>query len=338
MAKSKSSKPEFYKCFMQKGFFPNANKITKYEESSNYWIFKTGESVYKVKKKEKVQSTFIYEELFCNEIIDQINSHSPGLKPKIGYVEKEDNAYIINDSATNTDNILYYILIMRQLPDRHFLDNILKKSKLNERILDQVCQTLANYHNDARLSDLKDEGTPDKIGAYLADLFYQSKKFLGTTISQAVIDITQRPMDKFLKNNKKLFLRRIRNERIRHVHGCFIPRKIHVHKNNTLFLARTTDPLKDRFADVAADIADLTIELQRYGGAHLADYFSEKYSDVTGDLEQKQVLAFYQVLKCLSNGLKHNLGMERVAKGESSDHQKSAKAYYEQAIDVVRHL
>ena len=99
MVKPKSSKPEFYKCFMQKGYFSNGNKITKYEESSNYWIFKTGETIYKVKKKEKVQSTIVFEELFCNEIITQINTHSAALNPKIGYIKRKHDVYIIDDHA-----------------------------------------------------------------------------------------------------------------------------------------------------------------------------------------------------------------------------------------------
>ena len=323
---------------MQKGFFPNANKITKYEESSNYWIFKTGDAIYKVKKKEKVQSTFDLEELFCNEIISQINLHSPGLDPKLGFIKHANDTYVIDVDNSIPGSIRYYVLIMRQLPERYFLNNITKKGKLNDKILDKICNTLAVFHQSTRLSDIKDEGAPEKIGANMADLFYQSKKHLGITVTQAIIDITRRPMENFLKQNKKLFLRRIRNKRIRYVHGCFIPRKIHVQKNNALFLGRTTDPLKDRFTDVAADVADLTIEMQRMDASHQVDYFVEKYCDITGDYELKQVLVFYQVLKCLYNGLKHSLDLEYTNEAASSRQQRRAKAYYEQAIDVVHQL
>ena len=332
------SKPEFYKCFMQKGVFPNGNKITKYEESSNYWIFKTGQTVYKIKKKEDVESTIVFEEQFCNEIVAQINIHSAGLKPKIGYVKKTAGGYKIDDVAGNLDEVLYYVLIMKQLPDRYFLDGIIKKGSLKEQTLDQVCMTLAEFHKIARLPDLKDEGTPDKIRTDMENLFYQSKKHIGITISQAMIDIARRPMDTFIKNNKKLFLRRIRNQRIRYVHGCFIPRKIHIYKNNTLFLARTSDPFKDRYADIANDIAELTNELIRIDANQLAEYFSNQYCEITGDQELGPVLKFYQVMKCLANGLKHTVGMERTLKSDSEDHLVNAKGYYEQAIDVVHQL
>ena len=338
MVKSRSLKPEFYKCFMQKGFFPNGNKITKYEESSNYWIFKTGETVYKVKKKEEVQSTIVFEEQFCNEIIAQTNTHSAGLNPEIGYVKKNNSAYVIENAVGSLDDVLFYVLIMKQLPDRYFLDKAIKKGSLKKKTLEQVCLTLAAFHQMARLPDHKDDGTPDKIRTDMENLFYQSKKHVGVTISQAMIDIAHRPMDTFLKNHKKLFLRRIRNQCIRYVHGCFIPRKIHVHQNKTLFLARTSDPFKDRYADVATDIADLTIELLRIDAGQLADQFTNRYIEITGDQELGPILKFYQVMKCLAKGLKHSVDMERTFKGDSTNHLANAKSYYEQAIDVVHQL
>jgi len=103
-------------------------------------------------------------------------------------------------------------------------------------------------------------------------------------------------------------------------------------------LARTSDPFKDRYADVANDIAELTNELIRIDANQLAEYFSNQYCEITGDQELGPVLKFYQVMKCLANGLKHTVGMERTLKSDSEDHLVNAKGYYEQAIDVVHQL
>ncbi len=92
MAK-KRNKPEFYSRFMEKGFFPDANKNIKYHESHNYWIFKTGQKIYKVKKREEAKSTASLEEIFCQETLRRILDHSPALNPVIATIKQDQQVF-----------------------------------------------------------------------------------------------------------------------------------------------------------------------------------------------------------------------------------------------------
>ena len=329
----KTSKPEFYSHFMKKGFFSDANKIIKFMESENYWIFKTGKKIYKIKKHEPVKSSASLEEIFCQEIVRRINTHSPELEPKLLTLKQEQQQYIFDTGNHITSPVLYYAIEMNQFADRYFFDQMLAKGKLKQSTIENIAHYLHQMHEQSNRSISKDEGTVDSLLQTLNDLIYQSKKYLGSTISQPMIDMTLHPLEKYINNNRKLLLRRLKKEKIREVHGCFIPRKIIVTKERIMALAKTSDPLKNRFKDIAADLADLTVELSRQNQQELAAHFTETYCKIDDDRDLKFILPIYEAFKCLALGLKQSIQFQKGNKKTAEEFKTKAKAYYEQAID-----
>lgn len=322
---------------MEKGFFPDSNKIIKYQESQNYWIFKTGKKIYKVKKTENTKSAVSLEEVFCKEIVGLIQQHSPGLEPELVTLIQQADSFYFTDQPNTTSELMFHAIKMNQLPERCFLDIIINKEKLTESILDPVCNYLYNFHQNTQISDSKDQGTPDSLNLRLQDLIYQSKKYLNITITQTMIDLILRPLEKYLSDNRKLFLRRIKKQAIKKVHGCFIPRKININKDEVMVLAKTSDPLRNCYFDVASDLSDLTVQLRNADLNDLSDYFVTKYCKLSNDREVKQVLPVYQALKCLTLGLENSIAMQQTTKNEETIKQTATK-YYEHAIDVVNQL
>lgn len=337
MSKKRTRKPEFYSTFMKAGFFPNANKITKFEESENYWMFKTGSKIHKVKKKGGATSTISLEEIFCNEICRQIQLFSPHLEPRVYTIKKMGDEFTVDWDNTIPSAPSYFLISLNQLTDKGFLDNIVKKNKLKERMLDKIVTHLYNFHQATKVSSSKDDGSPDSLSIKLDDLYYQSKKYLNETITKAMIDMTDRPLEKYLNDNRKTFSRRIKRGLIRQTHGCFVPRKIHYQKDQISFLARTSDPLKNRFTDVASDVSDLTVELEFAGEKAMSDYFVDRYIEISDDRELKQVLPIYQAMRCLHLGLRHSLDSRSEYK-QQEEEKACAVRYYEQTIEVVRAL
>jgi aminoglycoside phosphotransferase family enzyme len=337
MAK-KPSKPEFYSRFMEKDFFPEANKNIKYHESHNYWIFKTGQKIYKVKKREEAKSTASLEEIFCQETVRRLLDYSPALHPVIATIKQDQQGFQLDLDNQISSAPLYYVIIMDQLADRYFLSNVISKGKLTDKTLDSISKFLFQLHENASPTSSKDEGTSASIRQKLNDLIYQSKKYLGDTISQPMIDMTLRPLEKYIVDNRKLLLRRNKRGLIREVHGCFTPRKIYANKEMVLALAKTTDPLRNRYCDIVSDIADLTVELIQEKEAAKAAYFIDSYCKETEDREIKQVLPIYQALKCLSQGLKYSILFKQGAEETKEEYKRIATAYYEQAIEVVHQL
>lgn len=333
-----SAKPNFYSTFMQEGFFPGANKIIKFQESENYWIFKTGQKVFKVKKEIETASSVPLEEIFCREVVDQIKSHSPGLEPEVLTVKKSKGSYIIDWENTLSEKPEYYIISMNQIPDRGFLSNIIEKKKLTEATLAQISQHLFQFHQQTKVCESKETGSPDLLLTKLDDLFYQSKKYLNVTITKAIIDMTFRPLQRYLADNRKLFFKRIRKDHIRLIHGCLIPRKIHSSKEGIFLLGRTTDPVKHRYNDITADLADFTVELNRFDLPDFSDYFIDSYIKVSADKELKNILPIYQAIRCLNLGLKHSIYSAQTEDKTAKEEQMLAKNYYEQTVEVTRGL
>jgi aminoglycoside phosphotransferase family enzyme len=338
MPLDKPTKPEFYKTFMRKGFFPDANKVVKYQESNNYWLFKTGKKVFKVKKKEPTASMTALEEVFCLETVRRLRTYSPDLQANIITIKRKEDEFYLDEHNEIPSPPEYYVIVMNQLANRHFLDVLIEKNGLREDHLDRTAVFLNHLHQQAATPEGRETVTFEDIISKLKDLVYQSKKYLGQTVTRPMLDMTALPLEKFLVENRKFFQKRLRKGVIREIHGCFIPRKINVDPSGVLALARTSDPIRNRFDDLAVDVADLSMELTNAGIPSLATHFVEAYYRLTPDKDLKIVLPVFQALKCLAMGVRYNAAAMRSPKTMAVAHQHKAGRFYEQAIDVVHQL
>jgi aminoglycoside phosphotransferase family enzyme len=338
MPSDKPAKPEFYKTLMKKDFFPDANKVVKYQESNNYWIFKTGKKVFKVKKKEPTSSTASLEEVFCLETVRRLRAYSPELQAEIITLKRQETGFCLDWHNTIPAPPLYFVLVMNQLTERYFLDVLNQKQNVREAHLDRIAEFLDRLHRQANVPETREALSYETMVAKLKDLVYQSKKYLGLTITQAMLDMTALPLEKFLADNRKFFQKRLRKGVVREIHGCFIPRKIHVSPQGVTALARTSDPIRNRFDDLAADVADLSMELMQAGAPSLATYFVDAYCRLTTDKDLKSALPVFQALKCLSMGVRYSAEAKRSQGEKAIACQQTAGRFYEQAIDVVHHL
>ena len=76
----------------------------------------------------------------------------------------------------------------------------------------------------------------------------------------------ERSLNLFVKNNDNLFLERIRDEKIRDIHGDLYLKNVHHMPDNKFYLydrIEFNDSL--RYADVAEDVAHLAMDLDFHG-------------------------------------------------------------------------
>ncbi|MDH5560035.1 MAG: hypothetical protein OEY59_04180 [Deltaproteobacteria bacterium] len=334
----KLGKPEFYKDTMKPDFFLNANKIVKYQESYNYWIYSTGKKVYKVKKKEAMSSAISLDKVFCTEIVDLISRHSPELEAEVQTLHKSKDSFGLFPLDSQVSKNPYYVIVMNQLSSRLFLDKLILKNMVSESMLEMLSRFLIQFHQATQAATSKNAPTADFLSAKLEDLFYQSRKYLSQTISQAVIDMTQHPLERYFHDAKKLIARRTKKGCVKKVHGCFVPRKINLQKDLVLCLGKSAEPLKNQYMDVASDIADLTVELSHFKLGNEAGIFTESYQKLSKDKELPLIMPIFLALRCLSQGLKHSMATEFTKGEEKQQHQKRAASYYEQLIPIVKKL
>lgn len=330
---TRASKPEFYKSLMEPGFYPEANKNIKYQESGNYWIFKTGQKVYKVRKPQAQKSAIDLDLVFCQETERTSNHYSPSLETQLKYLVPEGEGHVLADAPQPGG---WYLLVQNQLADRGFLSALLEKDKLKAEHLKSIAAHLAGAHQEAKACDAKSTvGSPEDLKSQIDALIYQSKKHMGDCITQPMIDMTMRPVERFLETHKKLLGQRARKGFVKAHHGCVTPEKIHLQSGEVALLARREDPLKHRFKDVASDVADLSCSLVFAEKKELAQGFVEEYVALTKDEQLKVILPLYQLIFALAQGLHHSLlRLEETPE----EHQAKAKEYYELMVELARTL
>ena len=329
------NKPSFYKKAIDDGIFADQNERVKFIESLNFWIFKSGKIVYKVKKRDLSQNNLAVDELFCRNLANTISAYSPQLDPKVLTLTKNNDLIEVTEQAQSQSEIFAYIVAMNQISETAFLDAILKKNRATEKTVGNIAKYLYELHNSAETISTGQEGNVEQLTRELDDLIYQSKKHLGKTISQAVLDMTRHPMEKFLQDHKKLFNKRSRKGFVRKIHGAFIPSKIIIQKGQVFALGQSFDPVRSGAADIVSDIADLVVELNYTKNIDLAEHFTQSYIKLSNDREIKQLLPFYKAMKCLERGLKNStLAITAPAK-KATIHCESAVKYYEQTVEAV---
>ncbi|OGG96457.1 MAG: hypothetical protein A2508_00865 [Candidatus Lambdaproteobacteria bacterium RIFOXYD12_FULL_49_8] len=326
-------KPDFHKALSEPGFYAEANRQVKYQESDDFWVFKTGDWVYKVKKRESSASGIALEEAFCSEMVAQAGLHSPGLETSVLRLVETDGHWHLKESAPLSE-VRYLVLKQRQLIDKGFVDHMLEKGQLKSKHVAQIAQALWRFHSAEGPKTPPRQPGPAELQQALANGFYQSKKFLGIGLTKPMIDRSTRPLEKYLEDHKKIFNRRLKRGFVGHYHGLVEPRKIHWTPQGVNFLNRGGDPIKDRHGDRASDLAQFMAHLIHLGKDDLAQAFYAEYLALSADKELAVVIPFYQALCCLNTGHKH----QQAAAGGEADaalETQKAKAWFEQVVAIA---
>jgi aminoglycoside phosphotransferase family enzyme len=98
---------------------------------------------------------------------------------------------------------------------------------------------------------------------------------------------------KFVKNNEKFFIDRTKSKKIRDIHGDLFLKNILIVKNRKYYLydrIEFSDSL--RYADVAEDIAHLSMNLISYKREDLQTRFTKDYVSRSKDYSLENILDF----------------------------------------------
>jgi aminoglycoside phosphotransferase family enzyme len=98
---------------------------------------------------------------------------------------------------------------------------------------------------------------------------------------------------KFVKNNEKFFIDRTKSKKIRDIHGDLFLKNILIVKNRKYYLydrIEFSDSL--RYADVAEDIAHLSMDLIYHKRENLQTRFTKDYVSRSKDYSLENILDF----------------------------------------------
>ena len=293
---------------MNKNAYPHKVYLPKIRiyETHISWIFLTGLYAYKIKKELKFGkildfSTLYLRRKFCRKEI-QVNKVLCGdmYKGIVKLVSRNNGSIKIVDLQTK-GKPLEYAVKMLEIPQKFRMDHLIKVDKVSLKTIDRLTRILVRFHSSTRTNAMiKNFGLPSLIKKKIDENF-QTFGVLNNEIAVYELDkiykIYKRLMS-FLANNKTLFYQRIRQGKIREIHGDLYLANIFVVNDKRFYLydrIEFNDSL--RYADVTEDVAHLSMDLDYNRRIDLRKYFVSQYIKQSDDLDLRNLLYFLMCYK-----------------------------------------
>ncbi|MGI0031722.1 MAG: hypothetical protein ACRD97_00440 [Nitrososphaeraceae archaeon] len=248
------------------------------------WILLTGRVAYKIKKALKFGNVLDFSNLelrknFCQKEV-KLNKQLCGqMYQGVVKIVKIDNNYkLVN--LTEAGKPLEFAVKMREIPQKFRMDNLLGFNKINNRIIDLLTDKLVKFHNLAYTnSTISNYGRPQIMKAKIRENFRTLSKLT------KIDTIFENSLNWFIKNNYELFDQRIRQSRIRDIHGDLYLKNIFFVKGRFYMYDRIEFNDSLRYADIAEDLAHLAMDIHYHRREDLQmsliSYYIRKSNDTT---------------------------------------------------------
>lgn len=259
------------------------------------WVFLTGRYAYKVKK--PVDFGFLdfttpaKRKQYCDLELRLNRRLCPEIYLDVLPVNDDGGAIRICGPGKTVD----YALKMKQMPQDRLMDRLLGRGEIGRDVIDVIAKRVADFHSRAETSgEISAFGSPEKLGSNWAENFSQAKPFVGQVIGQADFDSAREKINRFMRENAGLFGKRVREGRIRRIHGDLHSGNIFIVAGKPCIFDCIEFNMRFSCQDVAADVAFLSMDLDCKGEPGLSSFFVDNYVEYSGDRELRLVLDFYK--------------------------------------------
>ena len=328
--------PEYHKTLLDPATFPAARKRIKFAQTPLSYLYRTGEFLYKIRKNNPIYSSLAVKEAYTHAALTLGRRWAPEIYHEVVPIVRRGEGFALGGPGEPVD----YALKLTQLSDHYWLDYLLAHGKFNTTAAARVGRYLAGRHADLALPDTAEPGRPGRFPALVEEVTYQVKKYVNVTLTQPMLDMITRPLERALEEARRLFARRQKRGRIVEGHGEFTPEHIYVRGKEVLAISPLDTQHKFRVLDAANDVAALEMELRRWGAEECAERFVQRYISVSHDRELTAVLPAYRTFQALRSGLKLSEGIvEGSATSEAgAEARERAHAYFNLAVQLAREI
>jgi hypothetical protein len=273
----------------------------KVQETHISWIFLTGLYAYKIKKELKFGKILNFSSLslrkkYCQKevAINQVLC-SDMYKGVVKIIRKNGNIRFTNLEHEGTP--LEYAVKMLEIPQKFRMDNLIAANKIGLNILEKLTEILVKFHfSTPTNAKIKSYGQPRFMKKKIDENFETLAKL---NTNNEIVHF-YRKLISFIKNNKPLFYKRIIEDKIREIHGDLYLRNIFIINNKvSRFYLYDRIEFNDslRYADIAEDVAHLSMDLDYYKRNGLRRYFISKYIEKSNDNSLQDLLYFLMCYK-----------------------------------------
>jgi aminoglycoside phosphotransferase family enzyme len=301
------------------------------------FIFLAGEYVYKVKKPVDLgyldYTTLEKRLFFCRQEIELNRRLCPEAYLEVVPVVRHNDQIRLGGEG----EAIEYAVKMKQLPADRMMDKLLPKDLVTAEMVARVADKLAAFHAKAMTSpEISSYGSLEAIKINTDENFDQTEKYIDISIPSATYHKIKSYTDNFLKSEKSLFDKRVRDDRVRDCHGDL--HAAHVCISNGICIYDCIE-FNDRFryGDVASEVAFLAMDLDRFGHAELSQAFVDAYVHISRDEELFQLLNFYKCYRAYVRGKVASFMLDDpyLPEKEKNDARAAARMYFELAESYI---
>ena len=332
---TKKDHPEYHKALMEQSTYPSATRRIKFEETRRSYLYRTGTHFYKIRKSDHFYSSLAIKERYAREVKQLGAIWAEGHQIEVFPVVNTGAGYQLHGETGAVD----YGCSMVQFQDSYWLDRLVKQEKVSPAMVGRLARFLVEIHQDASLEEkAASAGRPENFHALMDEIFYEARKYVGITISDAILELVSHAMLRYVEEFRRLFLRRQKRGRIVEGHGAFIPSHIHLKGGDVLAISPLEGQSKFRLMDAANDVATLLNELDLAGALELGELFQKRYASTAKDRDLARILPAYRTLQAMRSGLLYSEWLAELAEPDKSHSiiKAQAESYFNLAVRMAR--
>ncbi|MEM9460424.1 MAG: AAA family ATPase [Myxococcota bacterium] len=195
-----------------------------------------------------------------------------------------------------TGEVVDWAVHMRRLSDRDRADRRLAEGRLDRDDIERVAARLAQFHAMARCDETTAAfGRPEAIAFNVQENFDQTRSSIERFVTESQAREIEDWQRAFLAEHADRLEARIAAGRIRDGHGDLRLEHVYLSDDGDVTIIDCIE-FNDRFryADVAADLAFLAMDLSEHQHVELSEHLVACYAQQSGDYDLYGVLDFYE--------------------------------------------
>jgi aminoglycoside phosphotransferase family enzyme/predicted kinase len=260
------------------------------------WVFLLENDVYKLKRPVDLGfldfRTVEKRRLACEAEVELNRRLAPtvyhGVVP-IG--QTADGTFHVNGPGEIVD----WAVHMRRVPDAERADNLLQRGKLSHVHLDAIAARLADFHSLAEHGPrIAAFGSPENFAPNVRENFAQTRRYIERFMSYRDAAELENWQRNYLQDRAHLLRERVEQKRVRDGHGDLRLEHVYVEPSGITVLDCIEFNDRFRYADVCADVAFLSMDLEALGRGDLAELFLARYARYANDYDLYGVVDFYE--------------------------------------------
>jgi hypothetical protein len=310
--------------------YPDPTRQVDLIQTHISWVFLTDRFAYKVKKPVDLGflnfTTLRRRHHYLNEELSLNRRLCPEIYLAVLPITAPRGRLQVGGRGRPVD----YILRMRRLPQDRMMDEVADRGELQARHLDGIIDRLVPFYAQAATGPrINKFGEPAVIAYNHEENFSRTEGLAGQLFPRELFEEIRDFARSFLYLHRGLFLKRIREGRIRDCHGDLHMKNIcladHIHIFDCIEFNH-----RFRYGDVAADIDFLAMELDFHGFRELGRAFVARFAEASRDPELLQMLDFYKCYRACVRGKIHALTSQDPAQPPAARDQarETAGAYF----------